>query len=270
MKREPRGPYLRLRWYCHDGSVHPPQPYPCAERGGGIQHAEYSAARDQLAALGWHVGTIVAALTWDELWDAEHRQTRLRELPLERYLVDVDDGWVLRRARSYRGRIQAEDEEAKGRELLVRLLDQREWVAANFLARERASARSRTTGSQATARARCGGSRRPSPSGMPASSRCASRSTTSRAAKTSTRFAPGWHAVRPTRGCARTSTSCSSRWRKSTESVRARDSAPPQQRSSGPRAGWRWRICSRAGRRYLRASARRRTRACCRSSATPQ
>jgi hypothetical protein len=134
MKREARGPYLRLRWFCNDGSVHPPRPYPCAERGGGIQHAEYSPPRERLAALGWHGGTIVAALTWDELWDAEHRQARLRELALERYLVDVDDGWVLRQARSYRGRIQVEDEEAKGRELLARLLGQREWVSANFLA----------------------------------------------------------------------------------------------------------------------------------------
>jgi hypothetical protein len=133
MKTSERGPYSRLRWYCNDGTVHPPQPYACAERGGGRQHAEYSPERQRLAELGWSVGTVFAALEWDELWDSERRNLRLRELALERYLVDVDDGWVLRKARHYRGRVQVEDEETNGRKLLVRLLSDRDWVAANFL-----------------------------------------------------------------------------------------------------------------------------------------
>ncbi len=29
MKEAPRGPFSRLRWFCNDGSVHPPKPYPC-------------------------------------------------------------------------------------------------------------------------------------------------------------------------------------------------------------------------------------------------
>jgi hypothetical protein len=111
MKGGERGPYKRIAWFCADGSRHPAKPYPCGELGGGRQHAEYSTQRERLAALGWHVGTVTAALTWDELWQPEQRHRRLRELALERYLEAVDDGWVLRRARLYRGRVQLEDEE---------------------------------------------------------------------------------------------------------------------------------------------------------------
>jgi hypothetical protein len=79
------------------------------------------------------VGTIFAATSWEELIDEGRRHQRLRDLPLERYLFETDDGWVLRKARYYRGRIQAEDEEAVGRELLRQLLSQPQWVGANFL-----------------------------------------------------------------------------------------------------------------------------------------
>ncbi len=134
-----RGPYSRVLWFCNDGTTQPPTAFACAERGGGRQHAEYSTQRNRLVALGWSVGTIFAALSFDELWDGEHRQQRLRELALERYMIDIDDGWVLRRARNYRGALQVEAEEAAGRRLLLELLGNRSWVADNYLlARESA------------------------------------------------------------------------------------------------------------------------------------
>lgn len=139
MQAAQRGPYLRLRWFCNDGTIQPPAAYACAERGGGRQHAEYSAERERLAELGWSVGTIYAALSFEELFDAADRNQRLRELPLERYLIDIDDGWVLRLAQDYRGRVQIEDEERAGRGLLLELLGDRAWVGDNYLlAREAA------------------------------------------------------------------------------------------------------------------------------------
>lgn len=134
MKASERGPYLHLRWFCNDGTVQPPVAFACRDRGGGRQHAEYSPARERLAALGWSVGTIFAASDWPALWEGEERRLRLRELPLERYLIDVDDGWVLRRAQFYRGRIQIEDEERAGRDLLLRLLENVDWVSNHYLA----------------------------------------------------------------------------------------------------------------------------------------
>ena len=129
----PRGPYSRIRWFCNDGTVQPPEAYACRERGGGRQHAEYSAARERLAGLGWSVGTVFAATTLEELLDSEPREARLRQLPLERYLVDIDDGWVLRRAQDYRGRVQIEDEEAAGAALMQALMSDPRWSLDNFL-----------------------------------------------------------------------------------------------------------------------------------------
>ncbi|HMB74185.1 MAG TPA: PEP/pyruvate-binding domain-containing protein, partial [Gammaproteobacteria bacterium] len=94
---------------------------------------EYSAERARLAELGWSVGTVFAALPFAELLGEERRRGRLRQLPLEAYMVDIDDGWVLRQARSYRGRVQIEGEEAAGESLLLGLMSDVAWTADNFL-----------------------------------------------------------------------------------------------------------------------------------------
>ena len=133
MIKNERGPYFRLRWFCADGTVHEPRPYACAERGGGKQYAEYSEDRARLAELGWHVGTIYAALDLNSPALTTGRRIRLRELPLEKYLVDIDEGWVLRRAKNYRGRVQAEDEETAGKQLLLGLLSDPAWINRNYL-----------------------------------------------------------------------------------------------------------------------------------------
>ncbi len=133
MMENSRGPYQQIRWFCADGSILPPQSYACRDRGGGRQHAQYSAEREVLATLGFHVGTIFAALGWDEFFDADARHQRMRELSLEAYLTEVDQGWVLRRAMSYRGRAQAEAETAAGRTLLLTLLGDTAWLASNYL-----------------------------------------------------------------------------------------------------------------------------------------
>lgn len=133
MTKSERGPYSQIRWFCHDGVVLPPNANACKNHGGGQQHAQYSKQRQELSALGWNVGTIFTAMSWNELWDQENRNQRLRELSLERYLTDIDNGWVLQQARHYRGRVQLEDEEQAGNELLLQLLENSEWIENNFL-----------------------------------------------------------------------------------------------------------------------------------------
>ena len=133
MIRNPRGPYSRIRWFCNDGTIQAPVPYACKEHGGGKQHGEYSAKRARLAELGWSVGTIYAASSFEEMFNAQPRQQRLRELPLERYLMDIDDEWVLRGAHFYRGRVQVEDEVTAGRELLLGVLQDSVWARENYL-----------------------------------------------------------------------------------------------------------------------------------------
>jgi len=140
MKQDPRGPYLRIRWYCADGSVLAPEPYACTERGGGAMHAELKPGAKSLARLGFRVGTILQATPRDSLFDQKWDHQWLRELVLQQYLVEVDDGWVLRQARFYRGAKQIEDEEQRGRELLEWLLVQPDWAARNYFLLLRLSA----------------------------------------------------------------------------------------------------------------------------------
>ncbi|MBF0456068.1 MAG: hypothetical protein HQL72_14775 [Magnetococcales bacterium] len=137
MKANPRGPFDAIRWFCKDGAVLPPKPFACAKHGGGRQHGQHSAQQRRLAELGWPVGTLFAALKPSELLTETPRQIRLRALPLERYLLEVDDGWVMRKAKSYRGHVQIEDEQESGRKLLLALLADRTWMVDHFiLARE--------------------------------------------------------------------------------------------------------------------------------------
>lgn len=131
-KRNPRGPFYRIRWFCKDGTVHPPNPYPCADRGGGNQHAELSEAARRLARWNIDVGSILATAPFDTIFDAARGHHRLKELVLEKYLIEVDDGWIYRRAVSYRGARQIEDEEKAGRRLLEAMFSRPEWLEKNY------------------------------------------------------------------------------------------------------------------------------------------
>ena len=131
-KADPRGPYFRIRWYCKDGSVHRPDGNPCASRGGGNQHAEPGQPAKQLAEWNIHAGTILTGLAYERLADAARDHHWLKELALQKYLVEVDQGWIYRRASSYRGARQIEDEERAGREVLVKLFADPEWLARNY------------------------------------------------------------------------------------------------------------------------------------------
>ena len=133
MKEAERGPFSRIRWFCNDGTILPPRSYACSEHGGGRQHGEHSHDARRLAELGYHVGTIYAALPFEKFLDSQDNYYRLREIALQAYLRRADDGWVERRSQFYRGARQVEDEEEAGRELLVRLFSDSAWVRSNYL-----------------------------------------------------------------------------------------------------------------------------------------
>lgn len=133
MKEDPRGPYLRIRWFCNDGTIQPPQGAACRERGGGVQHAELNDRAKRLAQLDVHVGTILQATPFDALFDRERDHYRLKELVVAEYLFEIDGGWALKQARFYRGAKQIEDEEARGQEYLQRMLADTSWTRRNFL-----------------------------------------------------------------------------------------------------------------------------------------
>ena len=63
MKASPRGPFSRIRWFCNDGTIHPPKEYACRERGGGVQHGEWSADTKALRNDGYYIANVYADLS---------------------------------------------------------------------------------------------------------------------------------------------------------------------------------------------------------------
>jgi hypothetical protein len=132
MKTAQRGPFARLRWFCKDGTVLPPQPYGCAEHEGGHQHGEWSDKTRTLRANGYLIANLLAGVDAATLTAQPDFTNLYDQLVIERFLISVDNGWIMRRALFYRGAIQDEDERAGGRELLVALSGKPKWITLRF------------------------------------------------------------------------------------------------------------------------------------------
>ena len=126
MKEAPRGPFLQLRWYCQDGTV-APVGQGCGARGEGIQHGEWN---DRVIAMrdgGFHIANVLADLDGSTFTGSVADVFALKQILVERFLVAADDGWILRAGYTYRGALQAGDEEAGARRILAALLDDPAW-----------------------------------------------------------------------------------------------------------------------------------------------
>ena len=126
MKDEERGPFGRIRWFCNDGMVLPPEPFACREHGGGVQHGEWSERTREIRARGFSIANVLAGLEATDVLLTD--DSLLQQLLLEQFLINFDEGWILRKARFYRGAFQAEDEEAAARDILKGLLLDEEWL----------------------------------------------------------------------------------------------------------------------------------------------
>ncbi|MDJ0860733.1 MAG: PEP/pyruvate-binding domain-containing protein [Gammaproteobacteria bacterium] len=122
MKAAYRGPFKRIRWFCNDGSVLPPKAYACSERGGGHQHGEWSDRARQLRESGYLIASFLAGIEPDGFLNQPDAMDRLAQILLEQFLIRQDDGWILRKARFYRGAYQSEDEADGARALLLAML----------------------------------------------------------------------------------------------------------------------------------------------------
>ncbi len=132
MKQAPRGPFNRIRWFCKDGSVLPPKPYACGERGGGNQHGEWNQKTKQLRADGYFIANFMAGIEPAAFFALPNHRTRFQHMLLEQFLIAQDSGWIMRRARRYRGAFQEEDERSGARELLQALSGKGEWTGKRF------------------------------------------------------------------------------------------------------------------------------------------
>lgn len=131
MKSAERGPFSRLRWYCNDGRVLAPKAYACGE-AGGFQHGEWSEQTQTLRDAGYLIANLLAGVDAAALVSQADFNDAYNQLLIEKYLMTVDDGWILRRARFYRGAVQEEDETGGGRDLLVTLAAEPEWIGLRY------------------------------------------------------------------------------------------------------------------------------------------
>ena len=129
MKQSPKGPFQSIRWFCNDGSVLPPRPYGCAERGGGIQHGQWAPRVVAMRQGGYRIANVLAELEAGDFVGPDANLDSLRQILLERFLIGADDGWIFRGARSYRGALQAEDEEAGAHRLMLAMLGDPAWLS---------------------------------------------------------------------------------------------------------------------------------------------
>jgi hypothetical protein len=133
MKSTPRGPFKRLRWFCKDGTVLPPKAYACRDHGGGVQHGEWTDRVKLMRANGYHIANVYADIDPTTfMQDIEHVEI-VKQMILEQFLIDADDGWILRKARYYRGALQTEDEIRGGEGLLLTIGNDPDWTQKRYI-----------------------------------------------------------------------------------------------------------------------------------------
>ncbi len=132
-KKDIRGPYRDIRWFCTDGSIRGPKD-PCPDEiGPGVQHARYKEVVGEIGRKnGVYLGQILTYHTPEEFWKPDQNFPRLKQYQLDRYLRSVDDGWINRRGQFYRGAIQSEDEAAWGLAFYKEVLASDENLAKHF------------------------------------------------------------------------------------------------------------------------------------------
>ncbi|MEJ2219447.1 MAG: PEP/pyruvate-binding domain-containing protein [Desulfobacterales bacterium] len=133
MKKSPRGPFKHIRWFCNDGTIQLPQEYACRDHDGGVQHGEWTDRVQTLRGNGYFIANVFADVRAQEfLQDTRHLDI-VKQMVLEKFLIEADDGWIFRRARYYRGALQTEDETRAGRELLLALVSDPDWRENQFM-----------------------------------------------------------------------------------------------------------------------------------------
>lgn len=133
MKVDSRGPFDQIRWFCKDGAVLLPTPGACKPHGGGHQHGQWSERTRQLRAGGYRIANFFADLDVEALLASDRTYAPFAQMLVERFLVEADDGWILRQARYYRGAFQEEDERRGARTLLLTLAAEPAWVDFRYL-----------------------------------------------------------------------------------------------------------------------------------------
>ncbi len=127
MKELPRGPFLRIRWFCKDGEILEPEPYACEDHGGGFQHGEWTDKTKKIREAGYPIANVLAELKPEDVIGPKTDPEFLRILLLEKFLIAFDDGWILRKAQFYRGAFQDYNEKDAATAILLAMLGDPVW-----------------------------------------------------------------------------------------------------------------------------------------------
>ncbi|MGB3606173.1 PEP/pyruvate-binding domain-containing protein [Psychroserpens sp.] len=131
-KKDARGPYHRIKWFCEDGTEREPKD-PCPDNIEGIQHASFKESALKLRKTNrLYFSEIIASNKPKDFLDEANDYSRLKQYQINAYLGSVDDGWVLRKAQYYRGAIQSEDEEAWGKEFFESILKDDDFLRSHY------------------------------------------------------------------------------------------------------------------------------------------
>ncbi|WP_452224464.1 PEP/pyruvate-binding domain-containing protein [Lacinutrix chionoecetis] len=132
-KKDPRGPFHRIKWFCKDGTEREPKD-PCPDAiGGGIQHASFKESAIRLRKTNQlYFADIIAAVKQSDFLDKDNDFSRLKQYQLGKYLASINDGWVLQKAQYYRGALQSEDEEAWGKDFFESILKNDQLINAHY------------------------------------------------------------------------------------------------------------------------------------------
>ncbi len=82
-----------------------------------------------MRAGGFTIANVLAELDGDAFTGPDTDQTALKQILVERFLMAADDGWVFRAALSYRGALQAKDEQGGARRVVDAMLSDPAWRA---------------------------------------------------------------------------------------------------------------------------------------------
>ncbi|MCG3202682.1 MAG: hypothetical protein NFCOHLIN_02567 [Gammaproteobacteria bacterium] len=132
MKQADRGPFSRIRWFCRDGTIRDAKS-PCTNNGGGAQHGEWTDHVKEMRRNGYRIANIYEDLDIAATLRQSDFQDIYNQMLFEQFLIAHDDGWILRKARYYRGALQAEGDIEGARNLLIAMMRDPLWVEQRFL-----------------------------------------------------------------------------------------------------------------------------------------
>ncbi|RLL55081.1 phosphoenolpyruvate synthase [Mariprofundus sp. EBB-1] len=129
-KDEPKGPFKAIQWHCKDGSVLPPEAYACQDHGGGRQYGEWNERAVAMRENGYLIANILAAIDPQQFVNSSDSAEHLSQILLEQFLIHIDNGWVFRKAKYYRGAIQTEVEQDAATKIVLAMLGDKRWLTS--------------------------------------------------------------------------------------------------------------------------------------------